>query len=311
MDNRTPLVYGLTGQTLEMYPMEGVPSAAATYSIWRGQDSNDATALFTGTATRDSTSQTITSASGYSQANRRKLNMTATTGLTVGRRYVVANALGQYENATVTAVSADVYAETSRDLAYDYAAAETSTVKGFRQSFTIDPDFIADTSRLNDEAYPYRVLWTYTVAGVVRKHWTYFDVVRGAWQHGVTIADLAAYWADVNYQGDRDDYGDQARKKIEAASQRVQMDLKNRGIDPNTVADGPVRDELVRNQVFCLYAREGKAPGGREPEAFRREMTAIYMRDLEAAVSSGSLKMSQDKTGAVTAEPWRNLWLRS
>jgi hypothetical protein len=309
MDNRQALIYGLTGQTVVMYPTEGVPSAAATYSVWYGSDGNDQTAILTGTATMDTLSLTVTSASGYSQTDRKKINLTTTAGLTVGERYYAANESGQGEWLTVARVVTNTYAEATRDLAYDYST--SATVKGFKQSFTIDASFIATLSSLNDETDPYRVQWSYTVASVARRHWTMFDVVRGAWQHGVTIEDLAAYWPDITYADDRGEHGGQAKAKIEAASRRVQMDLRQRGIDPNTVVEGPIRDELVRNQTLCLYAREGKAPAGRDSESFRREVTAIYMRDIEGAVSSRALKQAQNKTGAITEDPTHNLWLRS
>src|SRR5689334_9133267 len=93
------LISGLTGQEVPFYPTAAAvlrdgAASAATYYVRGGTTSNDESAEFSGTATLDATSTTVDAASGYSQANRHKLNLTATTNIVVGRRYLVSNATG-------------------------------------------------------------------------------------------------------------------------------------------------------------------------------------------------------------------------
>ena len=93
-----PLTYNVTGQTLEFYPPideilsdSGPPSAAATYSVFRGQQSNDDTPILTGTATLDSVSTTVQDLPGPTAANRSSIQLTSGTGVAIGRRYLLTN----------------------------------------------------------------------------------------------------------------------------------------------------------------------------------------------------------------------------
>src|SRR5688572_24765729 len=123
----TALIYGLTGQTFEVYPAmaevvrDGAPASAATYAVYRGTQSNDEAALFSGTATLDATSTTFDAASGYGQTNRNKASLTATTNVVVGRRYLATNALGQREVIVPRLIASADYIEAEEPLAYDYA----------------------------------------------------------------------------------------------------------------------------------------------------------------------------------------------
>lgn len=306
MDKRTAIIYGVTGQTLEVYPPEGTPSAAATYSIWKGSQGDDQTALLTGTATADTLSLTLDASSGYSQANRRKVSVSATTGATVGRLYRLTNVDGQSEIIRISRVVSADYVETDADLAYDYST--SATFKGYRQTISVDNTFAATEGNLNIAEHPYRVLWSYAVSSVACRHWTYFDLVRSAWQHGVTRHDLADYWSDAGYADSQGDFARFLERVVDAAGTRVQIDLRQRRVDPNEVLEGPIRDELVRGMALLIMARQGRTPPGRDAEAWRRDVAAQYIRDLEGCLSSQSLTRSTDRTGAITAAPSVSLW---
>src|SRR3990167_4487361 len=92
------LVYGQNSQALEFYSpvaeviAEGAPTSA-TFDVYKGTESNDNTAQFSGTATLDATSTTFAAASGYSQAARNKASLTALTNIVAGRRYLATNEL--------------------------------------------------------------------------------------------------------------------------------------------------------------------------------------------------------------------------
>ena len=192
------LVYGLTGQAVEYYPpaaeviWDGAPTAGATYRVYAGTASNDDTAeIGPSSATLDAVATTVDAASGYSQTNRRKVNLTATTSIVVGRRYLLANAYGQREVVTVTYIASADYVEVEEPLAFDYTTADT--FKGLRHVFTIDATFIADVNNINISGYgtgleasadtttsspPWRVEWRYTTGSTDRRSWTTFDVSR-------------------------------------------------------------------------------------------------------------------------------------
>src|SRR3990167_1790622 len=207
-DRVTEIIYNLTGQTVELYPpewVEGVPSSA-TCEVFAPHESNDGTAEFTPTVTVDSTSVALTAAAGVAQGNRRTLTAGWGTALTAARRYVIANVSSQRELITPIAATRST-ATLQEDLAYDYPVT-TSTVKGIRMTFPLDATWVADESKINGLTYPpYRVLWTYTVATVVRKHWTYLRLSRQKAKHGVTHADLTKYHPDLLLEETRERRG--------------------------------------------------------------------------------------------------------
>lgn len=308
MDKRVAVLYNVTGQELELYPVEGVPSAAATYSCWLGARGDDETVEFSGTATADTFSQAITTASGYSQTNRRRLYVTTTTGLVVGRFYRIENAVGQFEIVRCVAISAAAYIDVEFDLAYDYPIT-TSTLKGFRQVFTVPSAFVQTESKMNAEEYPYRVRWDYTVGGVSRRALQWFDLVREAPGDGVRDADVTQAWPSLAYQMAT------ARRDAILAEARtmVDRDLRIRKQDPARLAGGPVRDALVK-AAFCVQAvKVGEAiPQGHDAASALRFFTRDYLDTLEQAVLAGTLEQAENRgDGNRDPEPRRPLMFDS
>src|SRR3990167_4344239 len=104
------LVYGQNSQALEFYSpvaeviAEGAPTSA-TFDVYRGTESNDNTAQFSGTATLDATSTTVAAATGYSQTARNKAFLTALTNIVGGRRYLLTNELAVAQREVVVPIS--------------------------------------------------------------------------------------------------------------------------------------------------------------------------------------------------------------
>lgn len=310
MDVRQALVYGQTGQVLEFYPPEwvlGALSGTTTYSIWRAGDSNDDTVQLSGNATSDAVSTTFDAASGYSQTNRRKANLTATTSIDVGKAYVIANAYGQRERVVPTLIASADYVELENDLAYSYTTADT--FKGLRQYFTIDATFIATESKINQSGSPYRVLWTYTVNSIVYKHWTYFDVVRQARQHNVNFQDLMELFPDLGQSEWLEQRGQKFGKQIDAAWDRVRFDAQMNGLDLNDVRDSDL-DEVVRSCAIWKIAEAGVCPGGWDVPTWEVKRAEQYKADFGRAIAVQNLKVSQSREGGITQTPLRPITFR-
>lgn len=309
MDKRLGLVYNLIApaQLFELYPPEGVPAAAATYSVWPGFRGDDEAAEFSGTATMDTYSQAPSAASGYTQANRRRVNIATTTGLAVGRLVVLENVLGQKEVAKVTAIAAASYFEVEYDLAYDYTT--TSTVKGFRQTFSPPDVFVQNESKINSEAYPYRIRWSYTVAGVAGRNLQYFDLLRHAEQPGLVDDDVKNTWPDSAYMMD----ADRRQRIMGEAHAELDKDLRLRGLDPALIAPQSVRTQLLKNCFTYLAVRSGAAiPQGHDAASALRTATRSYLDGLELAVQAGKLLQTQNRgDDNVNANPQPKLLLIS
>ncbi len=314
MNDRQAIIYGLTGQEVEFYPWrewpEGVPSAAATYSVWRGADGDDQDSVsgMSGTATMDTTSLALDDSAGPSQANRRKIPLASTTGAVIGRWYVLENAHGQRELVKVTKVVSADYVEVEHELVHEYVTT-TSTLKGFRQVFTVDATWVATEDNLNNPRLPYRVRWAYTVASKARRGWTYIDLVRKAKGHSVSRAALLRDDPDLAHQMPRGE--ESIEDFIGAGWERLQNDLEMDGFHPNEITEGPMLDRLVKLSTRLVIAEDGIVPPARDPETVVRERFSAYRRDYDKATTGMRLKISQDRSGAITDDPDRETFFTS
>lgn len=301
------LTYGLTGQVLEFYPPEhevvvdGAPTAAATYSIWRGTQSNDDTAAVTGTATLDSVSTTVaTSAAGYSTSNRRSITLTSSTGVVVGGRYLIANTKSQRE-VIVPFDATTILVE--NDLQYDYPVG--ATVKGLRQYFTIDPTFIADLVNVNAGLLPpHRVRWTYVTGSTTRHAWSYFDVARQQGKHNVTTDMLRAHFPDILEHEWRAQRGQQFAAQLDAAWSRFAFDVQAAGYNLHQLRSGPEVDEIVLRAALMIIAETGVHPPGLDGEAYIIRTRDAY-NGMFARMVSASLRVWYDdgNSGAINPTP--------
>lgn len=328
--SRTAIVYGLTGQTLSFTPPEyelrrfGPPTGAATYAVWRGVDSNDQSSMFSGTATLDSVSTTVSSASGTSQANRRKLSLTSVSGISANASYAVANAVGEREIVTPYEVDSG-YLLLGNELAFDYPIS-TSTLKGIAHTFTVDPTFVNTVSNINaygtlfyrsqflyattnGNAPPYRVRWVYATGdGVTRYAWTYFDLVRQNTKHNVTVADLRAVFPDISDREWREQRGQQFAAQLDAAWELVRWDVEAKGVPIDQVRDQWHLDELVRSAALMVIAEAGIVPGGRDTEPWVKERQDKYRARIDAVPQV--LRVDVSTTGAIHPDPPRQMRLR-
>mgnify|MGYP001607003175 CR=1 FL=1 len=156
-DQTAEITYNISGQIVETYPpeMDEGPPSSATCSVFDGDRSLDDTADFSPTVTVDAASLTVSSSSGYSQTNRRKVNFSSTTGLAIGRLYRLLNADSQWEIARCTRIVTNSYIEVEDDLKYDYGT--TATLKGLRMTFTVDATWVATEANIlppTTVAYP-------------------------------------------------------------------------------------------------------------------------------------------------------------
>jgi hypothetical protein len=313
MNDRQAIIFGLTGQLVEFYPWRewssGPPSAAATYRVWRGAEGNDSDPVsgMSGTATMDTFSQALDASAGPSQANRRKIPLGTTTGVTVGRWYITENVGGQRELVKVTKVVDADHVEVEHELVFEYVSG-TSYLKGFRQTFVVNADWVADVSELNEPEFPFRVEWAYTVASVARRSWTYLDLVRKARGHSVSPASMLQIHPDIGAQLPN---GATLDTYIEAGWKRLQGDFDSRSIDVNSIAEGPNLDRLLERATLLVLGEDGIVPPHRDIEAVVRERFSSYSRLFES-MTGGELKLRMaDKSGAITDDPDNDLWFRS
>jgi hypothetical protein len=303
MDRRTQIVYNQTGQVLELYPPEwvrGVPSGTTTYSVWAGTAGLDTDAEFSGNATSDSVATTVDAASGVSQSNRRRINLTATTNIVKDYLYVVTTTNGESELVKVVGINSANYVDVECDLAYDYA--NTNTFKGLRQYFTIDATFVATQSKINDLSNPYKIRWKYTIGTTVYYYWTFFDLVRMPVTHSVNIYDVMAIWPDIWQEEPESVYGSKWYQQINMAWDQVAFDLRNYGVETSQIRDAD-RNMLTIARFARNVAEMGITQGGLDPSENLRVRSENYSNMLEQL--AGRMKLDQGTSGALTTAPIR------
>lgn len=309
------IVYNRLGQVVEFYPPEsirdclGIPSSV-TASVFLGSASNDDTPDFTPAVTVDVVSTTVDQASGQGQTTRNRVYVTATASVVVGRPYLLDNGSEQREIVEAKKIASADYLDLVSDLQYDYAIT-VSTLKGIRCSFTVDATWVATESNILAPADPsYRVIWTYTVGGVVRSHQTYLRLVRKPFKSTVTPDDLIARWPEILSSEARDQRGEKYRRMVESAEDTVRTDIIQEGYKPEQISDTETLDRLVVYALDYQIGRFQTAPKGRDRETFVAECKQAYGDLLTKTVTTLKVGIDQSLEGATSVDPIQNYFFK-
>lgn len=301
-DATSEIIYGLTGQLVETYPPEmdeGVPSAA-TCSVFAGDASLDDTAEYSPAVTIDSVSTTVDAASGASQSNRRKVSLTSTSNIVIGRPYRLANVDSQWEIVTPVRIVSGDYIEVETELRHDYAIT-SSTFKGLRMTFTVDATWVAlEENILPPTSVSYKAVWAYTVNSVERRHYTYLRLVRQKAKHSVTVRDIYRRWPELADEEPRNKRGQQYRWAIEDAWADWRFDIRAEGYEPSQIRDTELVDRAL---IAKTGARIFAALNERDHKLLVDELNAEYARLFGKAISSLTVPLDEGTEGAASADP--------
>lgn len=323
--NHAKIIFGVTGQALEWYPpltevvTLGAPGTA-TFQVFAGFIGNNGTAEFSGTATRDTLALTLASASGYSQTNRNRLNLTP-TGVTVGRSYLLTNAAGQREPVRVVAAGSN-YADVDEPLSYDYALGDA--LVGLRQVLSVPDVFASNEAKINvfsvmgletldqfseTQTPPYRAILTYAFGSVTRTSLITFDVVRQAAKNGLTIQDLSGIVPDLLLYEWSQQRGQQFLPQLVAAERDVQIDTRLAGYDPDQIQDPELWDRIVLQKWAVTIGMGMLFTQGETPawlSQVREEYSALFQK---AIGTTCKVWVAPGSDGALVAKPMTQLWL--
>lgn len=258
MRSTTDIVYGVTGQTLALRVLEGRPSSA-TFKVFNDFDSDDATPEFSGTATVDSVSTTVSGASGPSQADPQKILLTSTTGITIGSKYLLSESAKQ-EWVLPVEVTA-TYIRVRHPLRSDYTTSATFVSTGLTAA--VDSTWVADLTNINsliDSNPGYRVRWVIVVSGVTYVYYTFFDLVRASVGYQVDLSDLNDRAPGLVDSCPTEYQIDQGRPLLDAAWRSVQARLSAMRIDTDALRNDAITDELVILRALNMLACAGWRP---------------------------------------------------
>lgn len=323
------VIFNITGQVLEWYPpmsellRGGAPSAASTYAVFAGVDSNDDTPRFQGTATLDPVSLTVASASGYSQSNRNRLNLTP-TGVAVGRKYLLSNSTSQRELVRVKALGSN-YADVEDSLAYDYAL--NDTLVGLRQVLTVPASFVQDEGNINvfgslrhgallpnmdadTNGPPFRLVYTYSISSLTKTDWATFDVVRKAAKANLSIEQLNGIVPDVLLYEWSQTRGTKFVAQLDAAERDVEIDTRLAGYDPDAIIDPELWERIVL-QRWAVVIGKGMLFTQRETPVWLPVVEADYSALFQKAIGTTCrVWIDTGTTGAISPVVATQMWLK-
>lgn len=281
------IIYGVTGQALIFDAPEGRPSSVTSCEVFQWQSADDQPELEGSGALETNPATTLDAAAGRGETSPHLIPVTATTGITEGRSYLITSVLGFKEWFEVAEIESGVSVTAKHPLHNTYASGDA--VETTRITATVDADWVADEDNLDATSGPnpsYRVRWVYVVGGVTHVADSYFSLVRYAGGHGVKpqdIDNMAPGWLD---RLNSDHYKDQGRRLINTAHAEVKLDLHMVWTDDAMVANTEIIDELTRYKTLELAERD-RAMNGGDGRGYEIARTAYQSRlDALARVTS-------------------------
>lgn len=290
--------YGVTGSTVELRVLQGRPTAA-TFAVFADYAGDDDTAEFSGTATITDPSTTVDAASGVGQSDPRKLNLAATTGIALSRKYLLSESGRSEWVEPIEIVSAD-YIICRHPLQHAYSS--SATLVSTTITAAIDNTWAAAEENLSDHLDPnpdYRVRWAVTVGGVVVPMYSYFDLVRAEVTTGIDAGDLndrvpgLIDTLPIEYKADN------GASMIASAYRAVKAKLAAHAIDVDAFRNDEVLDELTILKSLRVLAGGGWKPLGydsvgqyvvdteRDFETLFQQLVSVTLKPRLATGTSG------------------------
>ena len=266
-------------------PQQGRPSSA-TVTIY---NPDGTTLVASGSATIDTcnTTTTATVAAGVTA-----VAVSSTTGIEVGRHYVISGADGRSEWVRVMALSGtDV--TLAEDLAHGYASG--AAFVGTRISKAIS----AANAATLDEGYS--AAWVYTTDGTQYRVNTFFDVVRSKWADVIiTPHDFRVRAGDMalpEFEADNAiglDFADD----IKHATELVRQEVGSRGFRPALfLSPGETFKEAISQRVLLTFAERGQsvpAPWQDDVLGWMELRREIYEQALNSALNNANFDTNED-----------------
>lgn len=240
------LAFGATG-ALVYFDAHARPTGTPTIAIraWDAAESVTAETALGAVATETNPNTTLDGAAGVGQSNPRLIPLTATTGIVVGRQYLLTAADGYSEWVEVTEVDSGVSVTVKHPLHNTYASGDAFVSTRF--AATIDATWIADEDNISDGTpIPgWRARVTYVVGGLTYVRSIDIDVVREVGSHSVTGPDVDLVQPGWMNRLPTDHRPDQGRKLIDSAYSEVRLDCLTIWRAADLIANAEVVDKLV------------------------------------------------------------------
>jgi len=306
MNDAQDILYGVTSQTLVFDAPEGRPSSVTSMDVFPMTSGDDATAepALGAAAVETNPNTTVDATSGYGETDPRKVNLTATTGIAIGRSYLLTNITsGESEWVEVVEIVSADYVLAREPLLNSYPT--SSTFVSTRISATVDSTWVADSTNITDDLDPnpgYRCRVQYVVASQTYVHHVEFDLVRYQGRHTVTPVDMVRFHPGWNHELPTYHQPDGGKQLIAEAYKQVKWDLHAAGHADEGLRSIEGVNQLVKHKAWVLLAR---GQGEQMLELARRE----YQAQLDRLVQvTNRLPMATDASGAGNDVAAHGIW---
>lgn len=294
--------FAIAGQVLVFDAPEGRPASVTSVKVFPWDVGDDAVAedALDAPAIESAPNTTIDAQTGGPiVTNQRQVNVAATTGAAVDRRYLITAARGHREWIEVASIKSADWMLAKAVLCNEYASGDT--VQSTRITVALKTAWVSDEANLDVRTgiAGYRVRWVYVVGGITYVHDSYMALVRYPGQHAITAADMDAAYPQWSDKLPTDHRADQGRRLIAEAYQDVRDDLAALGTSADAFAnaetfDGLVKRKTIHRTEWCRYLAAGQTA-----DSTRVEMAAKdYEKRLQDAVSISARAQQRDSTGA-------------
>lgn len=297
----TDLLLGVAGQQIYFDAPEGRPSSVTSVEVFSWSSGDEDPTLSGSGSVEANPNTTLDGAAGAAQSNPRTIPLTATTGIAVGRTYLVTAADSRKEWVEVESVTSGDSVTAKHPLHNDYAtgAAFVST----RITSTVDDTWADDEQNIDETSGPnpmYRVRWVYVVNSVTYVADTYLNLIRYGARHGVTPQDVESEYAGWLDKLPTDHRTDQGRRLIDEAYRAVKIDLHALEIDDATVAEAEIMDELVRLRTVEKFEWAQYLSNRSNDQSRHLAARGVYQERLDSLVRLASKVPVRDSSGAAT-----------
>lgn len=251
--------YDVASQTLRHEPPERVTSA--TYVIedlTKTVDQPSDRTVGSGSATLSSIATTTDAAAGSGQASADRIPVASTANATEGDPCVIVGSDGRWERFRISSIESGAAFIADHDLLGSYDSG--AEVYGIALDASFPDAEAADEDNINSQR-PFRIVWTYTVRGVVHTAQEQIRVTRdrqGEAPIGKAIELMrAAYPSLVRQQRDA--------KELERLVWYAYEDLRSRmlakGQRPQEVLLGEQAAHILMLRAVLVMAENGADPG--------------------------------------------------
>ena len=307
------IIFGVAGQVLVWDAPEGRPTGTPTAQVFLLGTGDDGTAqdALDGDPEIDAVSTTVDAASGYGEANPRRLNVASTTGVVPDRSYLVTSADGLNEWVDVIEVDdAGEFVTARYPMANPFTSGDAFV--GTRLTVPLKTLWVSDKNKLTGGRDPlpgYRVRWLYTVGGVDHVHDAYFDLVRYVGGHTLKALDVDREYPGIAGMGPGFHRTDGYKALLDQAYERVRWDLTDVGTDDNAIMDQDALNRATLLSFGVVVARSRVLQGADQ------RLLELAQADYEGFMnkilrSSARVATAVDSSGSGAKVSTEGLWAR-